>query len=91
MWLWPLWVVLGFGEPWSVGCSCLLGRALLADVRLLGWVGMLMGGWNPELSHRHCPSSGEPRALTRVLQRGEERRGLFALCSELFRCSQNHP
>lgn len=44
MWLWLLWVVLGFGEPWSVGCSCLLGRALLTDVRLLGWVGMLMGG-----------------------------------------------
>lgn len=73
MWLWPLWVVLGFGEPWSVGCSCLLGRALLTDVRLLGWVGMLMGGWNPERSHRHCPSSGGSRALARVLRRGEKR------------------
>ena len=47
MWLWPLWVVLGFGEPWSVGCSCLLGRALFADVRLLRWVGMLRGGVEP--------------------------------------------
>lgn len=37
MWLWLVWVVLGFGEPWSVGCSCLLGRALLTDVRLWGW------------------------------------------------------
>lgn len=73
MWLWPLWVVLGFGEPWSVGCSCLLGRALLTDVRLLGRVGMLMGGWNPERSHRHCPSSGGSHALASVLRRGEER------------------
>lgn len=47
MWLWLLWVVLGFGDPWSVGCSCLLGRVCLADVRLLGWVGMLMGGVEP--------------------------------------------
>lgn len=51
MWLWPLWVVLGFGESWSVGCSCLLGRALLADVRLLGWVGMLRG----RVGHREEP------------------------------------
>ena len=30
-----------------MGCSCLLGRVLLADVELLGWVGMLMGGVGP--------------------------------------------
>lgn len=47
MWLWPLWVELGFGEPWSVGCSCLLGGALPADVRLPGWVGRLKSGVEP--------------------------------------------
>ena len=61
MWLWPLWVVLGFGEPWSVGCSCLLGRALLADVRLLGWVGMLTGVVEPR--EKAAPSSLLRRSL----------------------------
>lgn len=75
MWLWPLWVVLGFGEPWSVGCSCLLGRALLADVRLLG-VGMLRGRVGPRAvplppSGGACPSA--PWVLERTM----------APCSEL--------
>lgn len=89
MWLWPLWVVLGFGEPWSVGCSCLLGRALLADVRLLAWVGTLKGGVEPREKpvplplFRRSPAFGSmcsQRALTPV-----------ALCSELFCCFQNQP